>query len=378
MRPWEPSETAYAVALASLDSLGPTRFAALTSALLPSEAWDCLRHGGGRFPLDVAAALSEARTSRKLLDRWSSAARRIDPHELLTQCAAAGVGVVTRGEAGYPARLLEDPQPPAVLFFLGSLRSIQEPLVAIVGTRRATPYGRAVAHELGEVLASCGVTVVSGLASGIDAAAHRGALRHAALAPPVGVVATGPDVVYPPRNRDLWEHVAEVGLLFGETPPGVRPQRWRFPSRNRLVATLAHVVVVVESHERGGALITAELALERQRQVAAVPGSIRSPASRGTNRLLSEGAHVVSDVADVVGLVGNCAQSVGLDVGDAAPAGPSSHDERRVLDALGWEPATSDDVVERSRLPLVTVTVLLDRLEARRVIARDANRFHQL
>jgi DNA processing protein len=198
--------------------------------------------------------------------------------------------------------------------------------------------------------------VVSGLALGIDGAAHAGAL--AGPTPPAAVVATGLDVVYPRRHVELWRAVGERGVLLSEYPLGVWPERWRFPARNRIIAALADVVVVVESHERGGSMHTVESALERGRTVMAVPGSVRSPASAGTNALLAAGSPPARDATDVL-------VALGLDAEvweRASPAVPDG-DAGRVVEAVGWEPSTLEQVADRLGAPLGPVAVHLLDLE---------------
>lgn len=226
----------------------------------------------------------------------------------------------------WPVRLLGDPAPPSELFVRGcSPRGADRPSVAIVGTRRSTGAGDRTAFELARGLVELGIDVVSGLALGIDGAAHAGAVdavRSRVLAGaatldsahsarpripvagvPMAVVGSGVDVVYPREHRQLWAEVVRSGCVTSEHADGVRPRRWHFPRRNRLIAALADVVVVVESGEAGGALGTVEEALLRDRPVMAVPGPLRSPASAGCLNLLADGAHVCRGLEDVVGLV---------------------------------------------------------------------------
>jgi DNA processing protein len=229
--------------------------------------------------------------------------------------------------------------------------------VAVVGTRRCTRYGREVAAELGEGLAAAGVAVVSGLALGIDAAAHVGALRGGA--PPIAVVGCGLDVVYPRANRGLWQQVAATGVVLGEWPLGVAPVAWRFPARNRLIAALADVVVVVESHDRGGSLSTVAEAARRDRPVMAVPGPVRSPASAGANRLLADGCAPVCGLDDVL-------VALGLSPGRRRPArerrpAPDA-DGAVVLDALGWQAASLEQLAVRTGLRIGALVVALERL----------------
>jgi DNA processing protein len=210
-------------------------------------------------------------------------------------------------------------------------------------------------------LARAGVVVVSGLAVGIDAAAHQGALA-AAGAPPVGVVASGLDVVYPGRHARLWDQVATRGALLSESPLGTTAAAWRFPLRNRIIAAIAQVVVVVECHRRGGALHTVEAAIERGRLVMAVPGSVRSPASEGTNALLADGCQPVRDTDDVLAALD--LERAGRSAALPAFRQPElTAEEDTVLAALEWQPVSTDEVMRRTGMTLEAVAVVLERLE---------------
>ena len=202
----------------------------------------------------------------------------------------------------YPQLLHELPDPPAVLFGSGSADVLttlmEEPSVTVVGTRRASPYGTEVAYALGRGLGAAGVPVISGLALGIDGTAHRGCLDGGGV--PVAVVASGPDVVYPRRHRSLHQRVRAEGLVLSELPPGTEPYRWSFPARNRIMAGLARLTLVVEAADPSGSLITAEFAKDLGRCVAAVPGRITSSVARGSNNLLKDGATPVSGTEDVL------------------------------------------------------------------------------
>jgi DNA processing protein len=332
---------AWLTALASLD-LRAARLRALVAHTEPRVVWEriCAGHEVLREP------------ARRL-------ALRTDPAALWQRHGAANVGVTAADGAAFPAALADDLDPPAVLFHQGDLDVLSGPRVAIVGTRRCTRYGRDIAAELGEGLAAAGVAVVSGLALGVDAAAHEGALRGGA--PPIGVVGCGLDVVYPRTNAALWRRVAQDGVLLSEVPLGGAPVAWRFPARNRLIAALADVVVVVESHAHGGSLSTVAEAARRDRPVLAVPGPIRSPASAGANRLLADGCAPVCGVEDVL-------VALGLSPGRRRPARerrpPPTAEGRRVLEALGWMPATLDQLAGRTRLGLGPLAVALEQLRA--------------
>ena len=208
--------------------------------------------------------------------------------------------MVSPGDAGYPEGLLDLEIPPP-LFVVG--RTTTAPAVAVVGTRRSTRYGTTLADAFGHALATAGWTTVSGLARGIDSAAHRGTLRAAGQA--VAVLGSGIDVVYPAENADLYKGIADGhGAVMSEYPPGTPPDRWRFPARNRIIAGISSAVVVVEAGEKGGALITARLAAELGRPVFVVPGDVDRPASIGCNRLIRDGAHPVLGVHDLIAELG--------------------------------------------------------------------------
>ncbi len=243
------------------------------------------------------------------------------PTDLLAAAAGAGLDVLCRHTAGYPVQLLDDAAPPAALFVRGGndararlARLVGRPgddeddagqlpaAVAVVGTRRASPEGLEVARVLGRGLAGAGVTVVSGLALGVDSAAHAGAVD--VCGPTVAVLAGGADVPYPRRKAGVYSAIlAADGAIVSEMPPGFRAFRWNFPARNRIIAALAPATIVVEAAERSGSLITAELALDLGRDVGAVPGPVLSWRSRGTNALLRDGATLIRDVQDALEIV---------------------------------------------------------------------------
>ena len=343
-------EEAYAAALASVPQVGPATLRRLLATDPPSVAWSRASFAG-----DVARI-------------WQR-------HE------EKGIEVCWRGSPGYPARLENDPDAPAVLFCQGDPTAVStHPTVALVGTRSPTRYGIGVAAQFGADLAALGVSVVSGLALGIDGAAHEGAT--AAGAPPIAVVAGGLDDPYPRRNARLWSRVAEQGAVYSESPAGVRTEKWRFPVRNRLLAMLSDVVVVVESRHRGGALHTVSAAAERGIPVGAVPGSIRSPTSEGTNSLLADGCFPVCGVADILTALSlrgvilpaqtQAATRLGAatqPTGAVAGAGYCGAD-RDVFDALSVDPVSLDHLVRVTGLELPALCGALERL-ARDGVARD-------
>jgi DNA processing protein len=295
----------------------------------------------------IAARLALAR-------RWQQAA---DHDRVLRTVVERGTRVFVAGRDGYP--IADDvPDRPQVLLAEGDAPAVLDgPRVAVVGTRAATPHGLADAREVGAALAEAGVTVVSGLAIGIDGAAHQGALDAGGGA--IGVVATGLDVVYPRRHVALFDRVRHSGLVMSELGYGVQPRPGAFPVRNRIIALLADVVVVVEATLRGGARITAERALEYGRPVLAIPGSRRNPAAAGTNALIADGAHPLLEPSDVV-------LAIGLTPGvrrATRPAPPHASDAARVLAACGGEAATFDQLASRTGLGPDQVAVAVRELE---------------
>lgn len=357
---------AWVVGLAALPLMGPARLVALLRRWSPEEAWNQVVGGTAALSPGVAASLATGKES--VPGEWQVAARATHVEDLWARHHGADLEIDWGGGGGLPEVLADDLEPPGVLFRRGTYDALDGPRVAIVGTRRCTRYGRDVAFDLGVDLSTAGVRVVSGLATGIDAAAHRGAL--AGGAPPIGVVGTGLDVVYPRSSADLWRDVAEAGLLITEAPLSAPPARWRFPARNRLVAAVADVVVVVESGTSGGSLYTVEEALRRDRPVLAVPGSVHSPASAGTNALLADGAPVCRDATDVLLQLGLSADAGGRGGAKAARPAPDA-DAAQVLDAIGWEPAEITGLALRTGFELGRLALALDRLEASSWIVRS-------
>lgn len=292
-------DTRARLVLLGLEGMGPARLNWLLAGTEAPAVLDALRQG--RLPLGLDAA--PPGLHRSLVERWRAELVTVeaDVDRIVAAGRERGVRVLSPLGPGWP--FADDPEPPGLVFAQGDLDLLTAATaVAVVGTRRCTALGRTVAYGLGRDLVNADAVVVSGLALGVDGAAHRGALEHGRAV--VGVVAGGLDIVYPRANRELWDDVAANGLLLSETPLGLRPDRWRFPARNRLIAALSHGVVVVESHDRGGALSTADEAIRRDRPVMAVPGSVTSAASRGTNSLLVDGAVPVRDALDVLAYLG--------------------------------------------------------------------------
>jgi DNA processing protein len=321
--------------------------------------------------LIAAVAGDAADEVRNFLDAFDvgEARQELDAHSLQALC---------RHAPAYPDSLLDLDDPPAVLFMartgggLGGVPSVAA-TVALVGTRKPSPYGLEVAYELGRGLGAAGVTVVSGLALGIDAAAHRGCLDGGGHA--VAVLAGGADVPYPWTNRRLYERIRAGGVVLSELPPGQRAYRWSFPARNRIMAGLAAITVVVEAADPSGSLITSVFAADLGRTVAAVPGRITSRFSAGSNKLLVEGARIVTSVQDLldelhgVGWKGP-ASPPAADLDPFRGTAPADPLEERVLDALEAGLGI-DGVCASSGLPAREARALLARLESTGRLRRD-------
>ncbi len=285
---------------------------------------------------------------------------------ILAHCRRHGIAVSSFACAGYPARLREIRDPPFVIYHLGPPPAETDPAVAVVGSRRATHYGRATARRVARELAAGGITVISGLAYGVDAAAHRGALETGRSA---AVVAGGLDCIYPRGHRELHARLVASAGVVSEASPGHRPRPYDFPRRNRLITGIARATVIVEASERSGSLVSARLALEQGRDLFAVPGNIDSPASRGTNLLIRDGCAPLLDVADVFRALGieprTSTRSQGFDSGE-------SPDTIAIVDALKHGARRIDEVAQRTGMPGSRVATLLTELELAGVVERAA------
>jgi DNA processing protein len=271
---------------------------------------------------------------------------------------------VWRRDSAYPALLREIPDPPERLYLTGKDLELG-PGVAVVGARRASRYGLQVAHGVAAELAAAGVTIVSGLARGIDAAAHRGALSVGGST--VAVLGCGLDVCYPVGNRGLFQQIAEEGSLISEYEAGTRPLPFHFPVRNRIIAGMCLGVVVVEGTARGGAMITARLAMEYGREVFAVPGAVHADGSQGPHLLIRDGARLAASAAHVL-------EDLGIDA--PAPAGAQplelEPDEHRLMGCLEAEPQLLDVIARKGRIPASTATAILVKLEMKALVTRHA------
>ena len=243
-------------------------------------------------------ALAESGLGAKVVERVLAARQNVNLDQVWAKIEAQGIKILTWQDEAYPSRLKEIDQPPPVLYIRGEYLPDDLFAVAIVGTRRVTPYGRQVTEELASFLASNGITVVSGLARGVDVIAHQTALKAGGRT--IGILGSGVDKIYPPEHLKLAEQMMERGAIISDYAPGTPPDASNFPPRNRIISGLSLAVVVIEAGETSGALITAEFAAEQGREVFAVPGSILAPQSKGTNKLIQNGAQPLLSVNDIM------------------------------------------------------------------------------
>lgn len=315
----------------------------------------------------VVAHVDLPRAAREFLQKPDEAALAAD----LEWLRASGARVLSWGEDDYPRQLAAIPSPPAALYVMGDIAVLKAPQLAMVGARKASPLGCAIARELAGALTQAGLTITSGLAAGIDAASHEGALRAGGRT--VAVLGTGLDRIYPAENTGLAARIRAAGALVSEFPPRTGAQRQHFPQRNRIISGLALGTLVVEAAEGSGSLITAGQALQQGREVFAVPGSIRNPLSWGCHQLIRDGAHLVAEPADVLGGLQFSHIFQCLGSGDRSRAGgsgpppsggaPLDKEYEMLLDALGFEPATIDTLVARSGLSGESIASMLLILE---------------
>ncbi len=307
--------------------------------------------------------LRAAGLSGKVIDRLLEMRGSLDVDKLWDRIGAQGIHIITWQDENYPRRLKEIEQPPPVLYVRGGLLPEDDFAVAVVGTRRITPYGRQVTEELANLLAASGITVVSGLARGVDAAAHSAALRAGGRT--LAVLGSGVDRIYPPENRILAEQMMEHGAILSDYPVGTAPEATNFPPRNRIIAGLSLAVVVIEAGETSGALITAEFAAEQGREVFAVPGSILAPQSKGTNKLIQKGAQLLlspEDLLQALNLTRVGAQKT------ARKVLPADEVEKQLLDALGSEPLHVDELRNQTGLPVEKVSAALVMMELKGMV----------
>jgi len=309
------------------------------------------------------AELKQAGLDKNSIRTITSRRPEISLEEEMDKLERYQVQVLTCNTPGYPTRLKEIYDYPPLLYIRGSLIPEDEWCLSVVGTRRATVYGRQVAEEVVTDLARNKITIVSGLAKGIDSVAHHKALEAGGRS--LAVFACGLDIVYPGENANLARRLMQQGALISEYPLGTKPKAENFPRRNRILSGLSLGVLVVEAGESSGAMITANLAVEQNREVFAIPGSILSSASKGTNQLIQEGAKLVRDYTDILEELNLTAVAQQIEMKDILPP---SDTESQLLKQLGAEPTHIDDVCRLSGLPASTVSSTLAMLELKGMV----------
>jgi len=310
-------------------------------------------------PIDLARAGLGA----KLIERILQARQNVDLEKLWAKLESQGIKILTWEDETYPQRLKEIEQPPPVLYIRGDYLPDDLFAVAIVGTRRVTPYGRQITEELATYLAAHGITVISGLARGVDALAHQTVLKAGGRT--IGVLGSGVDKIYPPEHRALAEKMMGSGAILSDYAPGTPPDASNFPPRNRIISGLSLAVVVIEAGETSGALITAEFAAEQGREVFAVPGSILAPQSKGTNKLIQNGALPLLSVNDLM-------QVLDLTrMGEHKAARkiiPGDETEARLMSVLSEEALHIDEIRKQSELPIEKVSATLALMELKGMV----------
>jgi DNA processing protein len=308
-------------------------------------------------------ALRAAGLGPKVIERLVQVRSEVDLDRIMARILSQNIQVLTWEDEDYPARLKEIDQPPPVLYVRGSLTAEDNWSVAVVGTRRVSAYGRQIAEELGSCLAANGVTVVSGLARGVDGIAHQSALQAGGRT--LAVLGCGVDRIYPPENSQLAARIIEHGALLSDYPLGTAPEASNFPPRNRIISGLSLATIVVEAGETSGALITAQFALDQGRDVFAVPGNILAPNSKGTNRLISQGAQPFLSVQDLLAMLHLNSVQAQRQVRRTLPANDT---EKKLISMLSHDPVHLDEICATTELPVEQVSATLVMLELKGLV----------
>ncbi|MBN2044063.1 MAG: DNA-processing protein DprA [Anaerolineales bacterium] len=343
----------YTIALNLIPGVGAVRFAALVDYFgSPLAAWEA-----------SPTALRDLNFPKKVYDAFLQVRAELDLVSFFADTEQKGIAILTATDEAYPHRLKSIDNPPPVIYMLGKVVPQDEWAVAIVGTRKFTHYGREVAEEMAAFLARNGVTVVSGLARGVDSIAHRAALDAGGRT--IAVLGSGVDIIYPPENRTIADEIISQGAVISDYPPGTPPDGINFPPRNRIISGLSLAAVVVEAGERSGASITANYALEQGREVFAVPGNIYSPQSKGTNRLIRDGAHPLlspEDLLDALNLTMVTEQQT------ARMVLPGNALEAAIFEVLGQEPVHVDQIGIQAGLPIEQISSTLALMELKGMV----------
>lgn len=353
-------EAAYWLAVSQVPHIGPVRIERL------GQRFGSLAAAWGAVDDELRIVLEP-----RPLAEFCETRRRIDPIRELERVTERGISVTYPGHPLYPPLLAEISGRPSVLYVRGELTPADARAVGIVGTRRATSYGRQMASEIGGALGSAGVTVVSGLARGVDAAAHQAALEAGGRT--VAVLGSGVDVIYPAEHRMLAEWIMESGAILSEQPPGAKPDAQNFPARNRIISGMSLGVVVIEAPMRSGALITASFAGDQGREVLVLPGNVLMPSSEGSNQLLRDGARIVRNGQDVLEDLG-----LGSSPGPAVTQGRLPFDEKEMAlyAALGGEAKHIDELADETGLTTSQTAALLLTMELNGLVRNFGAQFY--
>lgn len=343
----------YWVGFNMVKGIGAVRFKALLEAFGTAEAaWNA-----------SPEAMTDTGLSRKIIESFQRVHNGVSLELVWEKIQSLGVKVLTWDDEGYPRHLKEIDQPPPVLYIRGTYVPEDEWAVAIVGTRRVTAYGRQVAEEVAATLARSGVTIVSGLARGVDSIAHQAALIAGGRT--LAVLGNGVDLVYPPENRRLASQITEHGALVSDYAIGIPPDGANFPPRNRIISGLSLAVIIIEAGMTSGALITASFAAEQGRDVFAVPGNINAPQSQGTNRLIRDGAQPLLNPQDVLEALNLTMVTEHRAVRVALPSDPV---ESRLYKLLSQEPMHVDELRAQTNMPIETVSATLAMMELKGMV----------
>jgi DNA processing protein len=348
-------EDAFWLAFSNVRGIGAVRFRKLLNFFGElSVAWQADR-----------SELISAGLTEKAADQVIETRKSLKPQNLEIELGQKGIKYLTWNSPGYPRYLLEIAQPPPVLYFIGDILPEEDLAVAIVGTRNVTKYGRQITHDTAAYLAGSGITVVSGLARGVDGIAHQAAMEGGGRT--FAILGSGVDVIYPPEHRKLAREITQHGALISDYPPGTKPDGINFPPRNRIISGLSRGTVVIEAGERSGALITAKFALEQGRDIFAVPGSVLSQMSKGTNQLIAEGATPMTNpviITDTLNLARTGKERKTEQVEISAI-------EKNILRVMGGEKLHIDEICARTSLSIEKLTAELTMMELKGIVQRE-------
>ena len=343
----------YWIAINLVKGIGAVRLKALL------ETFGDAKSAWGATPADLRAA----GLSKRIIENFVDTRSKVDVDTLWNEIAAKNIRVMTWDDADYPARLREIAQPPPILYLRGDFLEEDAWAVAIVGTRRVTSYGQQVTEEVATFLAQNGVTIVSGLARGVDGIAHKAALKAGGRT--LAVLGSGVNRIYPPEHRTLAEQIAKTGAIISDYAPDTPPEGSNFPPRNRIISGLSMATIVIEAAETSGALITANFALEQGREIFALPGNIFAPQSKGPNRLIQQGAHPLLNPRDILEILDLTRVTEHRAARQILPADAT---ESQLLDALTHEPIHVDEIREKTGLAVEKISSTLVMMELKGMV----------